>query len=112
VVLGAKLHILLRGFDPTDWPGCGHACIVTAMEPLALFWPPRWVADIMCGISYPPNRPAVRVCRLLGLWIRHNRHLVEKTIIQQHSLGREYGLGALYDYISDVLHNYRGDNGL
>ena len=82
------------------------------MEPLALFWPPRWVADIMCGISYPPNRPAVRVCRLLGLWIRHNRHLVAQTVRQQHSLGREYGLGALYDYISDVLHNYRGDNGV
>lgn len=108
VVLAAKLHILLRGFDPADWPGFGHACIVTAMEPLALSWPPRWVADIMCGISYPANRPAVRVCRLLGLWTRHNRHLVAQTVRQQHSLGREYGLGALYDYISEVLHNYRG----
>ena len=105
--LAAKLHILVRGFKPVDWERFGHACICTAFEPLRLGWPAGWVSNIMCSIAYPPNRPAVRVCRLLALWIRHQRPLVQKALAQQRRLGHEYGMGALYDYISDVFVKYR-----
>ncbi len=106
-VLAAKLHILLRGFCPADWRRCGLACVDTLLEPVVLGWPVRWIADLSCSVSYSQNRPGTRLCRLFGLWLRHNSALVKRAVERQYRYGPDQGMGALFDHLSDVMADLR-----
>ncbi len=83
-VLAAKLHLLVRGFRAADWRTFVIKTIITALEPVRLGWPPKWVANILCCTMYVGNRTCSRLLRQLGIWLRSNdglaRHATQRQL--------------------------------
>jgi hypothetical protein len=110
-ILAAKLHLLLRGFEPADWLKYGKKSICTALEPLRLGWPSPWVTSILCGTRYVQNRTCSRLNMSLGLWLRCNKVLVQVARKQQVALGPDYGFNALFEYWCECLSAFSGPTG-
>jgi hypothetical protein len=105
-ILGAKLHLLIRGCWPEDPAAFGRACILFSLEPLALGWPPAWTAGILCSINYVRNRSATRLACRLGSWLRAHTVFAARSIKRQHLTGSEQGLSVLYDSWYDCVLDY------
>jgi hypothetical protein len=105
-ILGAKLHLLLRGIQPAHWLEYADRAIATAMEPLHALWPALWVADILCGVSYTNNRVGSRFNRFAGAWLRKHAALYPEALRSLHLHGGD-GLGRFYDKWMECLRKFR-----
>jgi hypothetical protein len=105
-ILGAKLHLLLRGIQPAHWHEYADRAIATAMEPLHALWPAQWVADILCGVSYTNNRVGSRFNRFAGAWLRKHAALYPEALRNLHLHGED-GLGRFYDLWTECLRNFK-----
>jgi hypothetical protein len=94
-VLAAKLHLLVRGFRAADWKNFGIKTIITALEPVRLGWPPKWVANILCCTMYVGNRTGSRLLRQLGIWLRSNDGMARHATRMQFR-GSESDLDRFY----------------
>ena len=101
--VAAKVQLLLRGYTPTDVVRFADALVNLALEPVALLWPPRWVANILYSVAYPKNRPGLRICRRLGYELRVGRALAAQATVRQATLGPTFGLSALREVLEDRL---------
>ena len=99
----AKVQLLLRGYPATDVGRFTDALVSLALEPVALLWPPRWVANILYSVAYPKNRPGLRICRLLGHEFRSSHALVAQAVVRQATLGPAFGLSALREVLVESL---------